>query len=168
MPIKTSNKERFNCSRQPLFPCIPIDHVVIDKLHTFLRITDVLTNLLILELRWLDEIDKARCGKVDCSKHTNLVVYENFLNVTCKISFKWYTCEDSNQHKWRDLTVPEKLRLFNRMAIPNLFPSLPNGSKAEHVWSIFMNLTNDLGKPNCSAENFESTAKDWVNLKSRV
>ena len=159
---KSRNKERFNCSRQPLFPCIPIDHVVIDKLHTFLRITDVLTNLLILELRRLDGIDKARCEKLDRSKHTNLVVYENFLNVTCKISFKWYTCEDSNQLKWRDLTGPEKLRLFNRMDIPNLFPSLPNGSKVQHVWSVFMNLMNDLGKPNCSAENFESTAKDWV------
>ena len=62
-----------NCSGLPLFPCIPIDHVVIDKLHTILRITDVLTNLLILDLRRLDEIDKARCGKLDRSKHTNLV-----------------------------------------------------------------------------------------------
>ena len=63
--------------------------LTIDKLYTFLRITDVLINFLILELRWLDGIDNARCGKLDRSKHTNLVVYGNFLNVTCKISFKW-------------------------------------------------------------------------------
>ena len=31
------------------------------------------------------------------AQNTDLVVYENFLNVTCKISFKWYICEDSNQ-----------------------------------------------------------------------
>ena len=143
MPVKTSqsrNKERFSCSRQPLFPCIPIDHVVIDKLHTFLGITNVLTNLLILDLRRLDGIDKARCGKLDRSKHTNLVVYKNFLNVTCKISFKWFIYEDSNQLKRGDLTDPEKLHLFNGMDIPSLFPSLPNGSKVQHVWSVFMKM----------------------------
>ena len=32
---KSRNKERFNCSRQPLFPCIPIDHVVIDNIFTY-------------------------------------------------------------------------------------------------------------------------------------
>ena len=43
-------KEKYNCSRQPILP-IALDHFVPDILHLFLRITDVLTNLLILELR---------------------------------------------------------------------------------------------------------------------
>lgn len=45
---KKSN-EKYNCSRQPILP-IPLDHVVSNILHLFLRITDVLLNLLILEL----------------------------------------------------------------------------------------------------------------------
>ena len=43
---KTS-KNRFNCSQAPMFPFIPIQRVVIDSLHLFLRIADVLINLLI-------------------------------------------------------------------------------------------------------------------------
>lgn len=41
---KTS-KNRLNCSNPPLFPFIPIKRVIIDTLHLFLRISDVLTNL---------------------------------------------------------------------------------------------------------------------------
>ena len=46
---KTS-EEKYNCCRQPILPSIPIHHVVPDVLHLFLRVTDLLTNLLILEL----------------------------------------------------------------------------------------------------------------------
>jgi hypothetical protein len=55
---KTKTYKHFNCSRQSLFPMIHIDHVIIDTLHLFLRISDNLINLLILELRRQDFIDK--------------------------------------------------------------------------------------------------------------
>ena len=55
---KTKTCKNFNCSREPLFPMIPIDHVIIDTLHLFLRISDNLINLLILELRRQDAIKK--------------------------------------------------------------------------------------------------------------
>ena len=43
----------------PLYPSNPLDYVIIDSLHLFLRISDNLINLLILELRRLDaEKDK--------------------------------------------------------------------------------------------------------------
>ena len=43
-------KQKFNVSHVPLFPTIPLSHVVIDNLHLFLRVADVLINLLITEL----------------------------------------------------------------------------------------------------------------------
>ena len=45
-----SSKYRFNCSRKPIFSFIPLQRVVIDSLHLFLRISDVLINLLIRDL----------------------------------------------------------------------------------------------------------------------
>ena len=48
---KKRGVEKHGCVNQPLFPTIPIDHVVPDVLHLFLRITDVLINLLINYLR---------------------------------------------------------------------------------------------------------------------
>ena len=43
--------KKYGCIYQPLFPSIPIDRVIPDILHLFLRISDILINLLILELK---------------------------------------------------------------------------------------------------------------------
>lgn len=59
--------------------------IVIDSLHLFLRIADILINLLISDLRILDEIDKAT--SLDQAKTT---AYQTFLNESCKIRFQWY------------------------------------------------------------------------------
>ena len=51
-------KKKYGCIQQPLFPSIPIDHVIPDILHLFLRINDVLINLLVLRLRRMDGIEE--------------------------------------------------------------------------------------------------------------
>ena len=48
--------QRFNVKHVPLFPTIPLDHIFSDSLHLFLRISDNLINILILELRQRDAI----------------------------------------------------------------------------------------------------------------
>lgn len=53
-----SKKQHFNCAYPPIFSTIPISHIVPDVLHLFLKVTDVLLNLLILEIRWLDGIER--------------------------------------------------------------------------------------------------------------
>jgi len=50
-------------------------------------------------------------------------VYQNFLNDVCKIRFRFYTDKETKTMKWRDLTGPEKKRLFEQIDIPRLFPS---------------------------------------------
>ena len=61
------SSKKYNSSRVPLFPFIPLDHVVIHTLHLFLRLSDLLINLLIQELqrkngvnRSITKIDKSR------------------------------------------------------------------------------------------------------------
>ena len=56
----SKNKEKYGCIQQPLFPSIPIHRVIPDILHLFLRICDVLINLLILKLRTMDGIEKLK------------------------------------------------------------------------------------------------------------
>jgi len=90
--LPKSNKQKFNCSRTPIFPFIPL-RVVIDSLHLFLRIGDVLINLLIRDLRFLDGVDKAT--SVITPDSTNLKSYEEFLNKSCKIRFRWFIDKDS-------------------------------------------------------------------------
>ena len=107
---KTS-KNRFNCCHPPMFPFIPIERVIIDSLHLFLRIADVLINLLIRDLRILDGVDKAT--SLDQANTTNMKAYQSFLNESCKVRFQWYIEKEAKKLKWRDLTGPEKKRLFS-------------------------------------------------------
>ena len=88
--------ERYNCSHHPIFPSILLDHVVIDTLNLFLRIADLLTNLLIQDIRPQDGIAK-RTSPTFRTKATNMVAYEKFLNETCKIPFQWYVNSDTKQ-----------------------------------------------------------------------
>ena len=72
--------------------------VIPDDLHMFLRIGDILINLLITELRRQDGIEK--CKQLDRSKANHIAVYEKYLNEACKIPFQFYICKESNALKW--------------------------------------------------------------------
>ena len=146
--LPKSNKYKFNCSSKPLFPFIPITKIIIDTLHLFLRISDVLINLLIRDLRQIDFCNKTT---------TNISNYQRFLNETCKIHFNWITTENNNI-KWRDLTGPEKHRLFKNINIPQLF-TISKGQELQHLWNDFYNLIKQLSQEECEASQFEVSAK---------
>ena len=55
--LSKKSKLHCNCAREPIFP---MHHVVIDSLHLLLRISDVIINLLIRDLRILDGIDSSK------------------------------------------------------------------------------------------------------------
>ena len=54
-----AKSKQLNCKATPLLSFTPLDHVIIDTLHLFLRISDNLTELLIRELRRKEACDKA-------------------------------------------------------------------------------------------------------------
>ena len=51
-------KRKFNVSNPPLFPTIPLSRVVIDNLHLFLRVSDVLIDLLVEDAMRLDSLKR--------------------------------------------------------------------------------------------------------------
>ena len=144
---------------------MPLDHVVPDILHLFLHITDVLINLLILELRRLDSIKRVNSRSKEC---TLTEKYEKYLNEQCKVSFHFYSDHDSKKLKWRDLTGPEKYKVFNKIKISELFPCLPEADKIQDIWSNFLKI-NEVLK---SSEDFDSEkitslsddVTDWLTL----
>ena len=90
-----------------------------------------------MELRRQDGIDKQRTLKLDRSKQTHIATYETFLNEEC-LSFRWYA--DDQKLKWRDLTGPEKHRLFRKINIISLFPAIPKSSNIQELWTSFYDL----------------------------
>ena len=95
--LHAKTKEKYGCIQQPLFPSILKDHVISDILHLFLRISDALINLLILDLRRMDGIAKTRLDQ-----------YMTILNVNRKIPFHTFVNKETKHLKWRDLTGSEK------------------------------------------------------------
>ena len=63
-----------------MFSIIPLNHVVIDNRHLYLRVNDVLIDQLIMELLRLDAIDKARrVAGLDRTKHKHVAAFEEFV-----------------------------------------------------------------------------------------
>ena len=146
------NAERYNCCHIPLFPFIPIERVIIDTLHLFLRISDNLTDLLIRDLKAQDDLDKKSRIKHNT---TNLEMYETHLNET------WF--EDMKELKYRDLTGPEKIRLFKNTDLRQQFPRLPNNDKIHQLWSNFFTIINDINKESNDYVEINIKTKAWVN-----
>ena len=98
-------------SHPPLFPTIPLTNVVIDNLHLFLR---VLINLLIVELRRQDAIDKV-------TKFSSFDPVKYFRPWCPQLPF--YTGQNSKQLKIRTLTGPEKHKVISsiRMCTSTMF-----------------------------------------------
>lgn len=132
---KKYNNEKCGCIRQPLFPSIATDHVVPDVLHLFLRVSDVLTNLLIMELRRVDGINK-NTSYIDR--------YVKFLNEQCKVSFYMYADKETKKLQWRDLTGPEKIRVFNNFNFNYLFPDMPKVTIIQEIWKQFYSIYKEL------------------------
>lgn len=65
----------------------------------------------------------------------------------CKINFRWYTSKETRELQWRDLTGPEKVRLFNSIDIHKYLPKLKNAAAVQDIWKEFWRLFNELEKP---------------------
>lgn len=167
---KHKRNKKYGCVRQPIFPSIPIDHVIPDVLHLFLRISDILINLLILELRRLDGIEKATITSESLKKtlamNSNVSRYVQFLNES-KINFHMYVDKDSKSLKWRDLTGPEKLKLFNKIDIAAVFPGVPNATLIHKIWKDFLTIYNTLCLNPINRnqiKDFQVSVQKWLSL----
>ncbi len=80
---RKKGEQKFGCIRQPIFPSISVDYVIPDILHLFLRISDVLINLLTQELRRLYGIENSS------DNGTYVRKYEKFLNEKAKNRFSF-------------------------------------------------------------------------------
>ena len=64
--------------------------------------------------------------------------------------------------KWRDLTGPEKIRLFKNIDIPKFFLALQHGALLQDIWIKFWRLFNELGKTDIDTRELQEDIKNWV------
>jgi len=95
-------------SHPPLFPTIPLHNVVIDNLHIFLRVSDVLINLLLVDLKRADAIERLnKFNKFDSEKYKHLDAYQKFVSSLTVPGYKFWIGPNSKQLKIQSLTAPE-------------------------------------------------------------
>ena len=137
--LPKNSKLKFNCSRPPLFPTIPISHVVIDNLHLFLRITDTLMNLLILEARRLDAIEKEKLKEFNRDKFTHCARLENSLADAGISGFHFYIGRESKSLKWPTLSGPQKHKLYPNINISHILEEMQDAKaqKVQYLWDEF-------------------------------
>ena len=123
------SRKKFNVSHPPLFPKIPLKNVVIDNLHLFLRVADVLIDLLIVELRRQDSAVKFSSGVFD-GRYKHLCRFQMFVSSLGIPGYNFWIGQNSRQLKWRTLTGPEKLKLFTHINVQDLLPTLDESDTA--------------------------------------
>ena len=162
---KSKKNEKYGCIQQPVFPSIPVDHIIPDTLHLFLRVSDVLINLLIRELRRLDALKNIK-------SMSNTEKYIGFLKEKCKISFYIYVDKGTKELKWRDLTGPEKIRLFEKVDLKQWFSDMPNVGTIQNIWMKFYDVYIIVKSSNpvatCSMQELRCKLKTWMSLFTSI
>lgn len=161
--------KKFNVSHRPLFPSIPLSNVVIDNLHLFLRVADVLINLLITELKRQDAIEKVKhFTSFDPVKYRHLDKFQKFVSSLGIPDFQFYVGRTSRQLKCRTLTGPEKVKLLKHIQIEALLPTLPKcrSDEIQHLWIELLKLNEIFSKrpeqlTACDADAYEEKARQW-------
>ena len=115
----------------PILSWIESNHYIPDILHLYLRITDVLQNLLLKEIH---KLDKSNSNKI--TSRPNLFKYIKFLQKKCKINKPYYIDKTGNLCV-RQFTGDEKKRIFDKIRISKLFPNMSDSKKIEEIWLSF-------------------------------
>ncbi len=92
------SQKQFNVSHPPLFPSIPLTNVVIDNLHMFLRVSYVLTDHFVLELRRQNLIEKKKTfSSLDPDKYKHLDGFQRFVTSLEIPDFRFYIGQTPKQ-----------------------------------------------------------------------
>ena len=161
-----NSRRSFGIKFPPLFTTIPLSHVVVDNLHMFLRIADTLINLLIVELRRLDALEKVKkFTTFDRSKAKSLAQWEAFLTSLEIRNGHFYVDKDSKELKWKTLTGPEKIRVFKNIKMNDILTNSPTlAIRLQSLWTNFMELYLITSKPctDIQKSSFGSKASSWL------
>lgn len=103
------SKKKYNVSHRLLFPSIPLSNVVTDNLHLFLQVSNVLIDLLIMELKRQDAIEKVKSFEPQTFKHCDAYMYQTFIAGLGISGYEFYVGETSIQHLWTELLHPNQL-----------------------------------------------------------
>ena len=165
--IATSKRKVYNVSNVPIFKTIPLTRVVVDNLHMFLRVADVLIDLLLHALLTLDRVNQSLQVR-NLMGLSHLSKFETNLKEMGISGYSFWIGKESKKLKWRTLTGPEKLIVLTNIDLVQLFPDLENVRHIQKLWKDFLEVHTLFSmKPSDITEElitrFQSQSKAFVN-----
>ena len=131
---------------------------------------DVLIDLLIVELRKEDLMEKRKSTAYDPQKCKNLENFRKFITELGIPSYNFWIGETSKQLKWRTFTGPEKLKVFKHINIQQLLPTSPESRiiKIQVLWTELLELNTMFSKgpeaiTDADINDFETRSREWVD-----
>ena len=76
-------------------------------------------------------------------KYKHMASYEKFIK-SIGVSFNFRINKESKKLEYRDLTGPDKLKLFQNINIPMLLPQCSQNKDIQVIWTKFMDIIGDL------------------------
>lgn len=186
--VATNEKKniKFCQENRPIFEHIPIERIVFDLLHLFLRICDKLKDLLHSKLILADEKEKNirdeqirqnRQREKDLKINITLSDYQKpitlthyqvkfslFLTQECKISKPTYFNREHKKVLIRDLRGGEYKKLMETFNLTKLFPQLENANQIDEIWNDFYTIIKLLKDDEKKYEStqLKSDTKSWL------
>ncbi|XP_060083702.1 uncharacterized protein LOC132562943 [Ylistrum balloti] len=161
---RPKKEQTFSIVNRPLFPCITPFQVVLDLLHLFLRITDKLFNLLVTELRALDNVSQnTTFVELDRDKVKHVSALENALQ-QMGISFELYINKETRKLEYRDLTGPEKQILMTKFQASDLLPNSERANQIQELWDAFSDINMILKSLSPNPDEVQRKAENWCRM----
>ena len=126
------NGLHFGYQREPITN-IEFSNCVIDLLHLFLRITDVLFNLLLYDLFEVDGSDST-----DLNLRPNLKSLIQFIESDCKIYNPFYLSKNKTFEP--NLDKKQRMIVFSKINLVKLFPDVYNVKLKHDLWQEFIRI----------------------------
>ena len=83
-----------------------------------------------------------------------------------------YVDKGTKELKWRDLTGPEKIRLFEKVDLKQWFSDMPNVGTIQNIWMKFYDIYKIIKSSNpvatCSMQELRCKSKTWTLLFTSI
>ncbi len=154
--IQNSKIDHNGYSKYPIISFIPFSYCIIDMLHLFLRISDVLIDLLYVNMIQLDNGVLTN----DLSKRPFVSKFFDFFRTTCKLRRPFYW--DNTDFKLRDFTGTEKCVIFQNINIFELANEHSNIENLNFIWTEFWSIYNSVKENSITAEILKEKTSHWT------
>jgi hypothetical protein len=163
-----SQKKHLGYKRASLLTEISFKNCMLDTLHLFLRISET----LMLDFFYIMcETDNVRGDITILDNFPTIKSYFIFLKDVCRITVKpKYKIKHGKLWLHRNLTGPEKIRLFQNINFINTFPSIDKKKRAklQVVWKEFLSIFKYIKRGYQNPDLIQKMTARWLGFFTDV